>query len=257
MTDKTASGADLARQALAAYKATAKTAPASKPKLRTVKRNRGPGREPVGLGGVLGNTSTEQGWELSLKGGSILDQWATLCPDLVGRAEPVAYDAELGLLDLRPASPAYATQLRLFGGQLCKRVNDKVGRDVLRSIRVLPVGALANEGSSSRPAAVTPTAAADPGPVKTRETASAGYRATLAAVCRSEPRTVDPRVLEAIARQNQDAAREPETAFAATVAAMEETVPAAIRDSERARLAAVERKYGAGDQTVRTVFGAA
>ncbi|MFG2540719.1 DciA family protein [Streptomyces sp. NPDC048511] len=257
MTDKTASGKDLARQALAAYKATAKTAPTSKPKLRQIKRNRGPGREPVGLGGILGNISTEQGWELSLEGGSILDQWATLCPDLAGRAEPVAYDAERGRLDLRPASPAYATQLRLFGGQLCKRVNDKVGQDVVRSIRVLPVGALSNEESSNRPGVATPAAAVDPGPVKTRDTASDGYKATLAAVRRAAPRTVDPRVLEAMRAQEQTAAREPETAFAQTVAAMQDLAPAPVDTAEQIRQAAIARKYGAGDQTVRTAFGAA
>lgn len=247
-----ASGRDLARQALAAYKATSKTTPASKPKLRTVKRDRGPGRDPVGLGGILGNISTEQGWDLSLDGGSILDQWATLCPDLVGRAEPVAYDAQLGRLDLRPASPAYATQLRLFGGQLCKRVNDKMGRDVLRSIRVLPVGALAGEESSSQPAA-----AVDPGPTKTRETASDGYKATLAAVRRAEPRTVDPRVLEAMQAQEQNAAREPETAFAKTVAAMQDLAPAATNTAEQIRQAAIARKYATDDATLRTAFGAA
>ena len=257
MTDKTAAGADLARQALAAYKAGAKNAPTTKPKLRQIKRDRGPGRDPVGLGGVLGKISTEQGWELSLEAGSILDQWATLCPDLVGRAEPVAYDAERGRLDLRPASPAYATQLRLFGGQLCKRVNDKVGRDVLRSIRVLPVGALSNEESSSRSAPATSTAAVDPGPVKTRETACAGFQAARAAIRKAEPRTVDPRVLEAMQAQEQNAAREPETAFAQTVAAMQDLAPAAVDTAEQIRKAAIARKYGAGDQSVRTVFGAA
>ena len=33
--------------------------------------------------------------------------------------------------------------------------------------------------------------------------------------------------------------------------------PAPVRDSERARLAAVERKYGADDQALRPLFGAA
>lgn len=255
MTDKTASGKDLARQALAAYKATAKTAPVGKPKPRRTKRDRGPGRDPVGLGGVLGTISTEQGWELSLEGGSILDQWATLCPDLVGRAEPVAYDAEHGRLDLRPASPAYATQLRLFGGQLCKRVNDKMGQGLVRSIRVLPVGALSSEESSSRPAAAAPAAAVDPGPVKTRDTASDGYKATLAAVRRASPRTVDPRVLEAMHAQEQTAAREPETAFAQTVAAMEDLTPVALDDAEQIRKAAIARKYSGG-QGLKTAFGA-
>ncbi|MEU5660040.1 DUF721 domain-containing protein [Streptomyces sp. NPDC047737] len=250
-----ASGRDLARQALAAYKATAKTTPATKPKPRLKKLDRGPGREPVGLGGVLGNISTEQGWNLAREGGGIRDQWATLCPELVGHAEPVAYDAEKGRLDIRPASPAYATHLRVSSNMLCGRINQKLGKTVVRTINVLPVGPVTAEPSS--PAASTAPTAATLGPVKTRDTACSGYQAALAAVRKPEPRTVDPRVLEAIARQDHDAAREPETAFAATVAAMEELAPATLRPSERARLAAVERKYNADDKTVRTAFGAA
>ena len=253
MTDKTASGQDLARQALAAYKATAKTAPTSKPKLRQIKRDRGPGREPVGLGGVLGNISTEQGWDLAREGGGIRDQWATLCPELLGHAEPVAYDAEQRRLDVRPVSPTYATHLRVHNRPLCRRINKKLGKDVVRVINVLQVGAVAGEPSS----APGPKAPATPGPVKTRETASAGYRATLAAIRKPETRTVDPRVLEAMQTQAQNAAREPETAFAATVAAMQDLAPAATDTAEQIRQAAIARKYGGGDNAVRTVFGAA
>lgn len=252
----TASGADLARQALAAYKATAKTTPATKPKPRRQKRDRGPGRDPVGLGGILGTISTEQGWDLAREGSSIRDQWATLCPELVGHAEPVAYDAEQRRLDVRPANPAYATHLRLCNRGLCDRINQKVGKTVVRTINVLPVGAVAVEPSSP-PSATVPRAAVL-GPVKTRETACSGYQAAFAAVHRPAGRTVDPRVLEAMQRQNQDAAREPETVFARTVAAMEDLAPATVRDSERARLAAVERKYGGTDASLpRTAFGAA
>ena len=257
MTQQPASGADLARLAFQAARAAAKTRPTTQPKLRTAKPIRGERREPAGLGNVLGNLTAELGWQAGVQGGDLLTQWPDLCPQYVGRVEPVHYDPRAGRLDLRPSSPAYATQLRLLGGQLCKQINDKMGQDLVRSIRVLPVGALSNEESSSRPAPATPAAAFDPGPVKTRDTASDGYKATIAAVRRAAPRTVDPRVLEAIARQDQDAAREPETAFAATVAAMQDLAPAVVSDSERARLAAVERKYGAGDQTVRTAFGAA
>lgn len=256
MTDQPASGADLARLAFQAARAAAKTRPTTQPKLRTARPVRGERRDPAGLGNVLGNLTAELGWQTGVQGGDLLTQWPDLCPQYVGRVEPAHYDPQTRRLDLRPSSPPYATQLRLLGGRLCKQINDKMGRDLVRSIRVLPVGALSSEESSSRPAATTPPAA-DMRPVKTRETASPGYQAALAAVTRTAPRTVDPRVLEAIARQDHDAAREPETAFAATVAAMQDAVPAVVRDSERARLAAVERKYGAGDQTVRTVFGAA
>lgn len=251
------SGADLARLAFQAARAASKVKPSAAPKVRTRRPIRGERRDPAGLGNVLGHLTTELGWQTGMNGGNVLEQWPDLCPQYVGRVEPAHYDPQARRLDLRPSSPAYATQLRLLGGQLCKQINDKMGQDIVRSIRVLPVGAPSNEEPSSRPGPAAPAAAVDPGPVKTRETASAGYQATLAAVRRTAPRTLDPRVLEAMHRQDQDAAREPETAFAATVAAMEDLVPAPVRDSERARLGAVNYKHGAADKTVRTAFGAA
>ncbi|MEU5490280.1 DUF721 domain-containing protein [Streptomyces sp. NPDC020196] len=252
-----ASGADLARLAFQAARGAAKTRPTTQPKLRTARPVRGERRDPAGLGNILGNLTAELGWQTGVQGGDLITQWPDLCPQYVGRVEPAHYDPRAGRLDLRPSSPAYATQLRLLGGQLCKQINDKMGQDLVRSIRVLPVGALASEESSSRPAATT-SSAAGPGPVKTRETASPGYRATLAAVRRPDARTVDPRVLEAIARQNQDAAREPETAFAATVAAMQDLAPADTDEAEAIRKAAIQRKYGAADSRLpHTVFGAA
>ena len=252
---KAASGLDLARQALAAYKATAKTAPTTKPKQRRIKRDRGPGRDPVGLGGVLGTISTEQGWDLAREGGSIRDQWATLCPELVGHAEPVAYDAEQRRLDVRPASPAYATHLRVSSRMLCGRINQKLGKDIVRTLNVLQVGVVAAKPSCQPAAALL--AAVTPGPVKTRDTACAGYQAALAAVQRAPQPTVDPQVLEAVERQIREGMYEPRDAFAATTAAMADLMPAPIRDSERARLGALDRKYQASDKTVRTAFGAA
>ncbi|MET9423354.1 hypothetical protein ABZY06_21925 [Streptomyces sp. NPDC006540] len=37
-------------------------------------------------------------------------------PDLVGEVKPVRYESATRQLDLPPASPAYATQLRLLEG---------------------------------------------------------------------------------------------------------------------------------------------
>lgn len=71
----TGSGRDMARQALAAYKATAKTTPAPKAARRTQRAVRGgERRDPVTLGSTLGRVSAEQGWEVSLGGGDVLDR---------------------------------------------------------------------------------------------------------------------------------------------------------------------------------------
>jgi predicted nucleic acid-binding Zn ribbon protein len=254
MTQQPASGADLARLAFQAARAASKTKPSTAPKVRTRRPIRGERREPAGLGNVLAAVSGELGWQAGVQGGDLLTQWPDLCPQYVGHVEPVHYDPQTRRLDLRPSSHAYAANLRLLGGQLCKTINDKVGQEVVRSLRVLPIGPVSGEPLPQH--ALPPAAAVDLGPVKTRETACAGYKATLAAVRRPEARSVDPKVLEAIARQDQDTAREPETAFAATVAAMQDLAPAVISTSERARLAALAYKSNASPG-LRNAFGAA
>ncbi|MEW2402091.1 DciA family protein [Streptomyces sp. NPDC046862] len=201
MTDTpTASGADLARQALAAYKATARNQPTQAPKKprRSSRPARGEGRDPQGLGHILGRLTAEQGWDNAVAGGSVLDRWTELCPQYAGCVEPAAYDEQRGRLDLRPASHAYASQLRLLGGQLAKQINDKMGRPVVRTIRVLPPGNL-----TSTPRTAAPTQPEPEASVRTRETASDGYRQTIALALdnRPAPRPTDPYVAEAIARQ--------------------------------------------------------
>ncbi|WP_308010518.1 DciA family protein [Streptomyces olivaceus] len=50
----------------------------------------------------------------------------------------VAFHPETGQLDLRPDSPAYATQLRLITAQIVATANSTVGTDAVRTVRVLP-----------------------------------------------------------------------------------------------------------------------
>ncbi|MFD8777483.1 DciA family protein [Streptomyces sp. NPDC059916] len=160
------SGRDLARQALAAYKANASAGPCSTPAKTKPKRpvRPGDGRDPVSLAAAIAGLAAGIPIEAGIAGGNVIDQWATLCPQFTDTVQPIAYDTERGRLDLRPASHAYAAQLRLLGGQLAKQINDKMGRTVVRSIRVLPVGAI----TPARPSAST-LASPSPAPVEIRE----------------------------------------------------------------------------------------
>lgn len=169
------SGSDLARQALASWKATAKkTAATGATKPRKKRRAQyGDARDPVGLGSVLGQLSAENEWKTAVAGGSISDRWAELCPELVGKVGPEAFDTATGRLDLRPASPTYATHLRMLGPQLVARLQAK-GAPV-RTIRVLAPGTLATMAPAI-PDSPTPVPEA---PIKTRDDASPGYRAAL------------------------------------------------------------------------------
>ncbi|MGW2770161.1 hypothetical protein [Streptomyces sp. NPDC001275] len=67
--------------------------------------------------------------------------------------QAVAFHPETGQLDLRPDSPAYATQLRLITARIVATANSMVGTDAVPTVRVLPAGV-----------APTPTAPQAPAP---------------------------------------------------------------------------------------------
>jgi predicted nucleic acid-binding Zn ribbon protein len=165
-------GADLARTALAAARAAARTksaAGSSKPKrLATVKRTGG--RDPIGLGTALGAIANANGWDLQAKAGSITDRWHEIAPDeLVDSVRPEHYDTERRVLHLRPATMAAASMLRWTGGQLAARINQKLGQDVIRSIKVLPPNQTGNRQLSmdNRTPAASDCRAITPAPVAT------------------------------------------------------------------------------------------
>ncbi|MEU9947023.1 DUF721 domain-containing protein [Streptomyces sp. NPDC047939] len=251
-----ASGLDLARLALAQYKASTKNQPqqprqTTRRPLRSVRT--GDRRDPSGLGSVLTQLAGDLGWQPGVQGGNIIDRWAELCPQYVDRIQPVHYDAERRVLELRPCSPAYAAQLRLLGGQLAKQINDKLGSEAVRAIKPLPVGAVAAD-PSSRPAPAPAPAEPAVVTVKTRDAASPGYQAALAAVRPKTATAVDALVAAAIDRQARSAAREPEAVHADAQAALDALhAGQELSRSEEVRQAAIQRKRG-GDRPVRTAF---
>jgi len=255
-----ASGADLARQALAAARANARNTPTQTAKKRrpTMRVHRGEGRDPQGLDGILQRLTTEQGWDAGIGGGNVIDQWPTLCPQYGGLVQPVHYDEDHGRLDLRPSTHAYAAQLRILGGQLAKQINDKMGRPVVRSIRVLPVGRV----DTPQAPATGPERPAD-APVKTRETASAGYRATLEAALTHRPdrQPTNPYIAEALTRQEHAlrANRQPETEHADAVWEIDRLTSSQPDPADTIRRAALARARHekAGGDVPRRLFGAA
>lgn len=252
------SGRDLARQALAAYKATARTAPTTTParaKTRRTDRTRS-GRDPITLAAAITGLGADIPLEAGLAGGNVIDQWATLCPQYASLVQPVHYDDRTGRLDLRPGSHSYAAQLRLLGGQLAKQINDKLGRTVVRTIRVLPVGNIAPTGDGTAP----PTDQRAPDtPVKTRNDAHPGYPDALAVVLehKPEPRPVDPYVERAIRRQEAAlrAGRAPETEHREAVWEADRVAEPTVDRSAAVRRAALARKrQDAAGQTPRPAF---
>jgi hypothetical protein len=269
-TPTPATGADLARQALNAYKASrapsGQSGPGRKNRSRTRRTDRTGGRDPIGFGALLTQLGAEQGWTASLDGGSLIDRWADLCPTaLVDHVQPVAYDPESGRLDLRPGSHTYAAQLRVLGGQLAKHINDRAGRTMVRTIRVLPVGTV------TAPAAAVDAGTTTPGvpetPVRTRETASPGYQRALAVARAHKPerdQLLDERIRAAVAASDAWLAdprnRQPEADFPDAVDALERAAAAAGPEPgtlEASIAAALRYKHhGEGLRAPRRLFEA-
>ncbi|MEU3050364.1 DciA family protein [Streptomyces sp. NPDC006984] len=186
------SGVDLARQALVAAREAAKKNGATqtkKPKRRTGTAVRRDGREPLGLGAAIGMMMTERGLVTPAAGGSVLAQFADIlaaaAPELAGHVQAVGFDADTGRLDVAPDAPAYGTRLRWTTPRLVAAVNEKVPGAHVRSLHIRPPASSATQpppsaATEADPAVPEPPVAAA-GPVKTRETASAGYRRALAA----------------------------------------------------------------------------
>lgn len=143
MTDQQTSGADIARQALAKARAAAKASRSEPPtaqRRRLVNTRITSSREPVSLVGAIGGLLETQGWDLNAVGGDLVADWPVIAPELADVVTAEHFDAAAGVLHLRPSSPAYATQLRLLQRQIVDRINLKVGRSVVRALRVLPPG---------------------------------------------------------------------------------------------------------------------
>ncbi|WP_331756730.1 DciA family protein [Streptomyces decoyicus] len=257
MTDP--SGPDLARQALASWKATAKkTAATGAAKPRKKRRAQyKDGRDPVGLGSVLGRLGEENQWRVGVQGGSLADQWGTLCPELVGHVEPAGLDPATGRLDLRPAHDTARAQLRILGPQLVTRLQQK-GVPV-RTIRVLRVGPL----TTKAPALPDAPAPQPDAPIKTRDEASSGYRAALAAHqahAAERPATEIQQRIQAAAHAQTEALRarrENPDEHRDAVWFVNDLEEQAVAEREQTRQAAIRRardQKAGGVPEVRTAF---
>jgi predicted nucleic acid-binding Zn ribbon protein len=240
------SGADLARQMLRRAQADARNRPTTgtqKPKRGN--RPRGDGRDPIGLGAVLGQLQTDMDWKTSVAGGTVLDRWATIAPELVGKVAAEAFDPASRTLALRPSSSAYATQLRWLGQQMVTRINQAMGGDTVRAVRILSPRALPGAATAPEPDKPRLVAAAEQAP-RTRADAPPGFHRALDALeaARADTDTDGP---DAAARDRwfgdiRGTLREPEPAAQPTALHR----PSSTADDARARALAYKRAETTG-----------
>ncbi|MFE4674169.1 DUF721 domain-containing protein [Streptomyces sp. NPDC056721] len=204
---------------------------------------------------------------LPAAGATLRERWAAIAPELAGHVTAVSYDADTGQLTVCPESSAWATKARLERVRVIAAANKSAGRTVVRALRILPPGTVA----VPEPADADPQASTAPaGPPRTRETATDGYRRTLAAHQEAAPPSrVDPAIAQAVERQNaamreqsRRAFPEPDSVLDDAPALIEETRAqrrreAAATHAQAMRRARAERAAQQGQASNGAIGGAA
>ncbi|MBT2548262.1 DUF721 domain-containing protein [Arthrobacter sp. ISL-65] len=94
------------------------------------------GRDPLGLGKVVGRLVAERGWTSPVAVGSVMAEWATLVgPEIAAHCTPESFTDTT--LHVRCDSTAWATQLRLLSMSLLEKFRTELGDGVVTSIQVL------------------------------------------------------------------------------------------------------------------------
>lgn len=143
-------GSDIARAALEAARAAAKTPRTPTPTSGAVKRRprygqsrnrrrwsgaRPDERDPQPLGRLAARLAAERGWAGQLAGGNVFGRWARIVgAEVAEHATPVSLQD--GVLTVRAESTAWATQLRLLQRQLLAKITAAVGAGVVTKLKV-------------------------------------------------------------------------------------------------------------------------
>lgn len=94
------------------------------------------GRDPLGLGKVVGRLVAERGWTSPVAVGSVMAEWPTLVgPEISAHCTPESFTDTT--LHVRCDSTAWATQLRLLSASLLEKFRSELGNGVVTSIHVL------------------------------------------------------------------------------------------------------------------------
>ncbi|WP_426005005.1 DUF721 domain-containing protein [Paenarthrobacter sp. NyZ202] len=96
----------------------------------------GTGRDPLGLGKVVGRLVAERGWTSPVAVGSVMAEWDALVgPEISAHCTPESFTDTT--LHVRCDSTAWATQLRLLSSSLLGKFRNELGEGVVTSIQVL------------------------------------------------------------------------------------------------------------------------
>jgi predicted nucleic acid-binding Zn ribbon protein len=96
----------------------------------------GVGRDPAGLGDVLGTLASTMGWDSPLARAELLADWPGIVGvDTAAHAEPIGI--EDGILTVRCDSTAWAQQLRSMRSVVAARIGEKHSAAGIESVRFI------------------------------------------------------------------------------------------------------------------------
>jgi predicted nucleic acid-binding Zn ribbon protein len=137
-------GLELAREALAQAKAdaikrgTLPGGPGGKRRrvTRQSGRSRDRGGDPRAFGAAIKDLLSDRGWEQRAAVGGVFGDWPRIVgPELAEHTRPEKF--EEGELTIAADSTAWATQLRLLAGSLVRRLNEELGDNSVRRVKVV------------------------------------------------------------------------------------------------------------------------
>lgn len=142
----TASGADLAREAMNRARASARQRGARQTSPRAAQRKRaekasgsrpfGAGRDPAAMSEAVDALLRRMGWSEQIEVSGVTGRWREVVGDQIAdHCQPVSFTD--GALTVRASSSAWATQLTIMSGQLKHRINEEFGREIVRELTVL------------------------------------------------------------------------------------------------------------------------
>ncbi len=96
----------------------------------------GSGRDPVLMSDTVEALMQRMGWTEQIEVTSVTARWREVVGDQIAdRCEPLGF--EDGILTVKASTTAWATQLTLMKGQLTHKLNEELGRDIVKELRVL------------------------------------------------------------------------------------------------------------------------
>ncbi|MFE9700537.1 DciA family protein [Streptomyces sp. NPDC006270] len=202
------------------------------------------------MGSAINRMMTERGMAAPAAGGSVLADFDTILaavvPELAGRVQAVAFDADTGRLDVVPDAPAARTKLRWSAPKLIATANERVSGANVRALHVLaPAPVEAGPATAAAEVAPHPTAPAAP---MQRPDPPEGYREAIAAhrATWGSRQHTSPEIQAAAERRHRERLREPEENFADGRQALEELRAKAaaqqrVRPSDASQVRALQR----------------